>query len=380
MSRKYFQSLQAVIALVVCTLSIHPLLAEDIKTGDPATVATFNGSAITEADLEKAAARDLEQLELQRIQMNTNYLRTKHQILETVLANLLEEKVFEAEAAKRGVSKEAFLAKDLEGKVNEPSSQDINNFYEANKQKIGQPLAQVSGQIQQYLKAEKYNNARRELAARLKAGYGITIALQPIRSNVETAGSPSLGPADAPVTLVEFSDFQCPYCSRYSTTLNDLLAKYGKEVRLVYRQFPLSQIHPFAEKAAEASLCAADQGHFWEMHDLMFQGQAQLSEADLRAKAARLQINMDTFSQCLLSDKYAAKVRQDQQEGQRLGITGTPALFINGRFLSGALSLDDLARIIDEELHSKNASAPQAGKIAAQNGGHFLPAAKAAMK
>ena len=167
---------------------------------------------------------------------------------------------------------------------------------------------------------------------------------------VEDAGFPSRGPENAPVTIVEFSDFECPYCSRVVPTLEQIIETYGDRVRLVFRQFPLNNIHPNAQKAAEASLCANDQGKFWEMHDLMFKEQKSLELEQLKEKAARLELDVEAFNGCLDSSKYADVVMSDQESASQIGVSGTPALFINGRFLSGAQPYEQLSAVIDEEL------------------------------
>jgi protein-disulfide isomerase len=342
----------------LCMICAIPLAgAADVKKPSAtAAVALFNGTQINEEELNKVAAADLANLELQRQQLTASYQRTKQQILEKNLSRLLEDKILDAEAAKRGISKEELVKKEIESNVKEPSIEEVNTFYEANKQRFGQPLEQVSVKIQQYLKTQNYDKARFAFVERLRKDYGIKVLLEPLRVKVETAGSPSLGPAEAPVKIVEFSDFQCPYCSRLSTTLEAVLGKYGKQVQLVYRHFPLNDIHPYAEKAAEASLCAADQGHFWEMHHLLFQSQNQLKDEDLKAMAARLSLDSEAFGRCLSSGKSSAKITQDFNDGIRLGVGSTPALFINGRFLSGAVQLADISRIVDEEVQKKNSN------------------------
>jgi protein-disulfide isomerase len=303
-------------------------------------------------DLEKAAAGELQKLELQRLQFDAGYARNKHQIMENGLARLIDGSVLDFEAKKRGIAKEMLLSQELNGKVKEPSAQDVSTFYEANKAQIGQPLEQSREKILQFLKSQNYNRARAELVAKLKKDYGVNVMFEPMRSKIETTGSPAIGPEDAPVTLVEFADFQCPFCSQLANTLKAVLANYGKEVRLVFRQFPLSEIHPFAENAAEASLCAADQGHFWEMHDLLYESQGQINAADLGGKTAGMKLDLQSFNQCVSSRKYASKVQQDFYDGIKLGIAGTPVVFVNGRFFSGAIRLEDLSRIIDEEIRS----------------------------
>jgi len=356
--------LRSAIISAISVLTPIPLLAQSVKTAEPAIVARFEGITITQDDLNKASAQDLEKLEMERIQFNANWERNKHQVLETNLSRILEEKVLQAEAAQRGITKDQLLEKELQGKVKEPTEDDVKAYYEANKQRINQPLLQISSQIYSYLKTQSYNQAKSALVEQLKQAHGVKVSLQPLRDSVETEGSPFQGPANAPVTLVEFSDFQCPYCANLFTTLHQVTAKYGPQVRLVYRNFPLVQIHPYAEKAAEAGLCAFDQGQFWQMHDLMFQAQGQLKEEDLKAKAAQLKLNVEQFNSCLASGQHVGQVKQDLYAGSKLGVTGTPALFINGRFVSGAVPFEEIAKIIDEELKSPGQLAKQ---VASEN-------------
>ena len=138
-----------------------------------------------------------------------------------------------------------------------------------------------------------------------------------------------------------------------SETLKEVVKNYGKKVRLVFRQLPLTSIHKFAQKAAEASLCADAQGRFWEMHDLLFQDQKNLGEKDLKAKAAKLGLNTAAFDKCLDGEQFAARIREDIRAGAAAGADGTPALYVNGRFLNGNRPYDDIAAVIDEELNRK---------------------------
>ncbi len=358
MSLTYHSEAKPILVFGLFLCSVPLLLADGperarahtVTISAPRQVATFDGTSITDEDLRKAAASDLDNLSVQVDEMNANVARLEHQILETNLLRLLADKIFEAEAAKRGMSKDAFLDKELQGKVKEASIQDVAAFYEANKQRFNQPLDKVADQIQQYLKSQNRIKAMGDLADSLKAEYGVKVLLPPLRVKVATDGSPSRGSKEAPVTIVEFSDFQCPYCAQLSKTLHEAIAKYGDRVRLVYKQFPLSQIHPFAEKAAEAALCAADQDHFWDLHDLMFDKQSELKEEDLKAKGAQLKIDSAAFNDCLASGKNASRVKQDQREGFSIGVSTTPSFFINGRFFSGAMTLADISKAIDEEI------------------------------
>jgi protein-disulfide isomerase len=174
--------------------------------------------------------------------------------------------------------------------------------------------------------------------------------------DVTTQGSPVLGASQAPVTIVEFSDFECPYCGALYPTLKEVEKNYGDKIKVVYRQFPLASIHPNAQKAAEASLCANEQQKFWELHDAMFTDQRNLSVNALKQKAAALNLNTDQFNSCLDSGKYVDVIRRDVADGTKLGVSGTPAMFVNGRYLSGAQPYQEISKIIDDEIRRASAA------------------------
>jgi protein-disulfide isomerase len=155
------------------------------------------------------------------------------------------------------------------------------------------------------------------------------------------------------VTLVEFSDFQCPFCQRVAPTLKQVKEKYGDKVRVVWKDFPLTQIHPQAFKAGEAAHCAADQGKFWEYHDRLFANQQALQPNDLKKHATDLGLDATAFASCLDTSKYGERVRDGVAEGSRLGVNSTPTIYINGRVLSGAQPFETFVSVIDEELAKK---------------------------
>jgi protein-disulfide isomerase len=170
------------------------------------------------------------------------------------------------------------------------------------------------------------------------------------RVEVGTEGHPSRGPGAAPVTIVEFGDFQCPYCGGLFSTLKMVEEVYGDRVRLVFRQLPLTTIHPYAQKAAEASLCAHAQGRFWDYHDSLFGNQEELELEDLRQRAVRLELDLDDFNACLDSGAQAGRVAEDVQAAVDAGVYSTPTMFINGRILEGAHPYPSIAELIDDEL------------------------------
>ncbi|MBI4139146.1 DsbA family protein [Candidatus Uhrbacteria bacterium] len=159
------------------------------------------------------------------------------------------------------------------------------------------------------------------------------------------------GDKNAKVTLVEYSDFECPFCLRHHDSLQQILKDYPKDVRLVYRHFPLS-FHPEAQKAAEASECAGKQGKFWEMHEKVFEANKSqsMSVATWKAAARQLGLNGDAFDKCLDSGETAARVAQDLQEGTTAGVGGTPGTFVNGQLIEGAVPVTTLKQAIDAAL------------------------------
>jgi protein-disulfide isomerase len=319
--------------------------AAETKSADGAQVlAVVNGKPITEADVRQNSAEQFAQLE-------RDYEQNKHQLLEGQLDQVIQDRLLEAEAAAKGVTKEQLLAN-----LQAPAITDaeVDAFYEQNKAQIPRPKEQVADQIKQYLAQRGQFESREKLFTELEGKYKVEKKLEPMRTEVAAVG-PAKGPATAPVTIVEFSDFECPFCARMIPTLDQVTAKYGDKVRLVFRQFPLA-MHAKAQKAAEASLCANDQGKFWQMHDAMFQNQQGLAVDTLKAKAAELGLNAEAFNSCLDSNKYAAQVATDMKEGSAAGVSGTPALFVNGRFISGAVPLEQITEVIDDELRRKGGS------------------------
>src|SRR5262249_25752400 len=162
-------------------------------------------------------------------------------------------------------------------------------------------------------------------------------------------------PAVEQVTIVECRDFECHYCGGLYPTLKEVEKNYPQQVRIVYRQFPLTNLHPHAQKAAEASLCANEQKKFWEFHDSMFSNQSELSVADLKQRAVDLKLDTQAFNQCLDSGRFVASIQADIQEGAKNGVSGTPAPFINGRLLSGNQPYSEIRDVIEDELQRKNA-------------------------
>ena len=341
--RNRFLLLTATIALLFIA---HSALAQST----PKKAAVVNGETVTEQEVQVLAAGDLESLDQKRAQFELTFERDRQAALQNALDRLIEQRVLDAEAKKRGIAVDALVKAEVDDKVPTPSDAAVDKFLQENKARINGSLAQLQNDIRNYLRQQDRGRVMSAFLARLKKEYKVTTYLEPARTVVATDGHPSHGAANAPVTIVEFSDFECPYCGGLFPTLKEVEKNYKDQVRIIYRQFPLTQIHAHAQKAAEASLCANEQNQFWAMHDAMFGDQAGLSVDGLKQKAEKLSLDTAKFNTCLDSSKYAAAIRSDIAEGVKVGVSGTPAFFVNGRFFSGNQPYEEIQKVIDDEL------------------------------
>ena len=323
-------------------------------------VAVVNGQPVLLEEVESAAAEDLETLEVRKVQFDLEMKRDREAALESALEKLTKERVFAAEAARRGITVGDLVEIEVNSAVAPPTDESIVEFYNANKSYLDGSLGDNVASIRTYLRDQKRQALLDTFVDGLKRKYGAVSLVEPARLAIRTDGRPAKGPENAPITLAEFSDFQCPYCRALFPTLQKISADYKDTVRIVYLQFPLADIHPQALKAAEASLCAWEQGKFWEMHDAMFADQASLGIEDLKRKGVGLSLDMDSFGTCLESGKHFDDVRNDVREGVRVGVAGTPALFVNGRMLVGNQPYSEIRKIIEDELRRISAKPAQA--------------------
>ncbi len=309
----------------------------------PEVLATIDGNPVTLSDLEETAADQLAQME-------TQYKNQRYQLLQDAITSTVRDRLLDEEAADRGMSKEELITTLTDGK-DQVTDEDVAEFYRQNQARLqNRPIEDVAPQIKNYLVRSRTEAAIENHVKQLVEQRDVVYLLEPDRTDFSSEDSPSDGPADAPVTVVEFSDFECSYCRRVVETLDQVKENYGDQVRIVFRQFPLAS-HPNAQKAAEASLCANDQDKFWPMHDLLFAEQSSLDVASLKKKADRLGLDRGAFDDCLDSSRHAEKVRRDLEEGTSAGVNGTPSLFVNGVNLpGGAVPYETIAAAIDNEL------------------------------
>ena len=302
-------------------------------------IAKYNDVTITLKDVDAKIGPQLKQFEKQKMEL-------RQQAAEQIALEALAK----AEAAKVGQTDEQWVKGQLEAKLPPPSEADILKVFEENKARMppGSTVESMREQIIGFLQKDKGREIAMKLFDDLKAKANYQMLLEEPRVQVEAKG-PARGPEGAKVTIVEFSDFECPFCSKAEETVSQVMEKYAGKVRLVFRHFPLS-FHPHAPKAAEAAMCANDQGKFWEMHKQLFANQKGLSVEELKQHAAAVGLDKAKFDDCLDTGKMKAIVDADTKAGGDVGVTGTPAFFINGKLISGAQPMAEFEKIIDAEL------------------------------
>lgn len=311
-----------------------------------------DGTIITEKQVRLKGSGDFDTLDLKMWQARAVEAREEHAILERNFERLVDDMLLDAEAERQKITRQDLEAKEVLQKVQEPTDEEIEAFYEANKNRISLTREAAIARIRDFLKHMQESRIKEEYIAGLSKTHTIVRYMKPLRFHVDSPDSPSKGPASAPVQLVEFSDFQCRYCKAFSATLKRILEHYGDQVRLVFRQYPLSSIHHDAERAAMASLCASEQDRFWDMHDLLFENQESLKEQEILDIAEMLGMDIKKFQSCLESGRYDDKIKDDIKAGAKVGVEGTPTLFINGRYFNGNLPYEEVASVIEEELEN----------------------------
>ena len=309
---------------------------------DNAVLATVGGQPIKGAAIKERLKPIIYQIQLEA------YVLAKRQADEAVNNTLLLE-----EARKRQIGPEEIIRSEVSDKVRTPTEADVAKFYSENKARITGDLDSVRNQIAMYLREQDQRRIEAELSDRLRKTANVRWLIseppQPVQ-NVSVDDDPSRGSANAAVTIVEFTDFQCPACAAMHPVLEEVLKSYGDKVRFVVRDFPLNQ-HENAQKAAEAANAANEQGKFFEYIGLLFQRQKALDVLSLKKYASELGLNRERFDAALDRGVYAAEVQRDIDDGEMYGVGSTPTIFVNGLQLK-VLSAEGLREAIDRAAKS----------------------------
>jgi protein-disulfide isomerase len=301
-----------------------------------ATMIEIDGTKLSFADIEK-----------QKPGVFFHALNTLYQGEQTALKDFVDDFILDEQAKKEGLTVDQLLEKHVNSTIEkDPPEEALKVFYEGVD--TSQPYSAVRDQIVQSIRARRTAKAKAAYMDSLRKDAKVSIRLAPPRAQVNLKDTPVRGPETAKVVLVEYADFECPYCQQVQPTLSKLEKAYEGKLAFAYKDVPLP-MHSHAEKAAEASHCAAAQGKYWEYHDQLYSSR-QLDVSALKEQARTLKLDGDAFDKCLDSGETAAGVKASLAEGQRLGIEGTPSFFMNGRFFSGGLTFEQLSAMIDEEL------------------------------
>ena len=315
-------------------------------------IASWEGGALTYGDIAGPIKGSLTKLEAE-------YLTSRYETESQALDQVLNDKLLEAEAKKRKLASPMELLKaEVESKAGEPTDAEVQEIYDANARRLGgQPLEavrdQVVGAVRQRKQQERYGAFIEELRASYKVNLTLPYPELP-RFEVSVDDDPSIGPADAPVTIVQFAEFQCPYCGKARESLAEVETAYPGKVRFVFRDFPLG-FHDRAIPAAVAANCAGkqDPAKYWKVHDILMTNQRALQEPDLERAAQEAGVDMAKWKSCRTEVAMEEEVKKDMAEGEALGVSGTPAFFVNGIFLNGAVPFERFKAIIDRELAKK---------------------------
>jgi protein-disulfide isomerase len=318
------------------------------KPGPSDVVATVGGASITLDQVDEKALQN-PATSFGGVTLAQALYEARQAAAGEIIANLL----LDQEAKRRNVQPTVVYSQEILSRVKPVADADVVTWYEKNPQQVqGATLDQVRASILSLLTQQREQEVRDAYIDTLKAKTAVRVMLEPPRVAVSAGTSPTKGPANAPIELIEFADFQCPFCLAASPTVKRVLDTYGDRIRFVYRNFPLEN-HPNARPAAEAAQCANEQGQFWAYHDRLFSDPGKLSVAELKQTAASLGLDSPRFNKCVDDRKYRSVVEADAKAGTDAGVTGTPAFFINGRLLSGAQPYDVFKHVVDEELESK---------------------------
>jgi protein-disulfide isomerase len=334
----------AAVAFVCAAIATHAVWADDPN----AVVATVGDHKITEKDLDAKVKPQVEQMRAMLEKRVDQLIADKSfELRRQTLESMTNDYLIEQAAQRDKLSVDDYLKKESTGKsaVTEAAAK---KFYDQNKGAGTAPFDTIKPQLMTMMN-------RQALLERLRKDAPVKIMLEPKRVAVNSSGHPELGAKDAPVTIVEFTDFQCPFCKATEATLKELRTKYGDKIRLVHMDFPLS-FHSHALDAAKAARCANDQGKFWQFHDSLFANQGKLAPADLKATAKTLGMNTTQFDACFDKGKYESQIKRDQATGEKIGVDGTPAFFIDGRPLTGAQPIPKFEELIDDELANGGAT------------------------
>src|SRR5262245_37960798 len=334
--------------LLAAFVACRPSPAADASRPAAAPKAPAPGGVVAEVEGAEITAAELDDRVGSRL---VRIRQEEYEIRRQALDEIVYDRLLEKEAKRRGLSVKDLFQDEVDRQVTEPDPRTVDLIYTQNQARFaGKPKETVLDEIRSALKGRARQERQLAFSRSLREKAAVKIALEPPRATVPVpASAPTLGPNGAPVTIGQFVDYQCPYCHRAQSTIDQILSRYAGKVQLVHRDFPLDG-HPQAMPAARASRCAGEQGKFWDYHRSLMSVKGPMDDADLKSRAAGLKLDPAAFSTCLASDRFDATIKAAFEEGTRAGVNSTPTYFVNGRMMTGALPYDDFREVVDSEL------------------------------
>lgn len=314
------------------------------EPGQKKVVAVVNGVELTQADLEDKEAAKL-------LQPRDQYYVAQKQALD----QLIDDTLLEMQAQREKLTVQELLDRHVNSQIKEPTEDQLQVYYEGLQTESSYPA--MRDKIVETIHQHRFNKIKAEYIRSLRANANLQVLLFPPTAQVALGDSYVRGPKDAPVVIIEFADYECPYCRKFHPDMKKLEQEFPGKIAFAYKDFPLP-MHKSAQKAAEAARCAGEQGRFWEYHDLLFETNSGLEPDHLKDYAHKLNLDSAKFDACLDSGEGSAAVKTDQEQGRELGITGTPSLFVNHHFYSGAINYASLREIVQQQLSSAAVVSP----------------------
>jgi len=300
-------------------------------------IAEVGGQKLTLGDLQQQQGGKL-------LQAKYQYYMNQRKALD----QLINDKLIEIEAKNRHLSSDQLLNTVVYKDLKDPTEDQLQVYYEG--MESTESYEAIHDRVLEHIRALRREKARTAYVTQLRSNASVQVLLAPPFAEVDLKEAYAYGAKNPPVTLVEFADYECPYCQKITPELKKLEKEYGDRLAVVYKDFPLP-MHHTSQKAAEAARCAGEQGKFWEYHDVLFYSK-QLQVAELKADARVLKLDGDRFDKCLDDGAEAAPVKKSLEEAEKLGLTGTPSFFVNGHFFSGAADYTVLKEMVDLQLAS----------------------------
>ncbi len=331
------------LGLISSTLCIPSFAEGSADASSAGVMIEINGRKLTFADVEK-----------ERPGVFFHPINTFYQGEQKALEQFVDDYLLDQQAKTENLTVDQLLDLHVNNAYDkkEPSEEALKVYYEGVD--TPQSYEAVRDQIVASIMQRRMAKVKNAYMESIRKNAKVALHLTPPRAQINLKDTPVRGPEDAKVVLVEYADFECPYCQQVQPVLEKLETEYKGRLAFAYKDVPLP-MHSHAEKAAEAAHCAGEQGKYWEYHDKLYMSR-QLEVSDLKEHAKTLKLDTEQFNKCLDTGKYLSQVRTTLAEGQRLGIEGTPSFFMNGRFFSGGLTFDQLKAMVDEEM---TAAAPK---------------------